>query len=123
MPGILLLVGATVTLAITLFAPRRLMQSPRTALVAGVPLAAAVLMTIYVFGEDSYVGDGTSRWVRYNGGAHTLYAVAIALDLLGALVVVVAVVRGAPGWTRAGLAVSSFACVGSLIAVIGFTVN
>ena len=77
MPGIFLLVGAAVTLAITLFAPRRLMQSPRTALVAGVPLAAAIVTTIYVFGEDSYVGDGTSRRVRYNGGAHTLYAVAM----------------------------------------------
>ncbi len=43
----------------------------RSVVLAALPLLTAVLVTLYVFGEDSYRGNGISRWDAYRspGGA------------------------------------------------------
>jgi hypothetical protein len=45
--------------------------SRRSVTLAALPLVSAVLFTLYVFGEDSYRGNGVSRWDAYRspGGA------------------------------------------------------
>ena len=45
--------------------------SHRSITLAALPLVTAVLVTVYVFGEDSYRGNGISRWEAYRspGGA------------------------------------------------------
>jgi len=62
--GVLLLVGSTSDrLAGSL--------SRHAAAFAALPLVAALLVAVYVFGEDSYRGGGISRWEAYRspGGA------------------------------------------------------
>jgi hypothetical protein len=62
--GVVLLVGSTSDrLAGSL--------SRQAAAFAALPLVAALLVTVYVFGEDSYRGGGISRWEAYRspGGA------------------------------------------------------
>jgi hypothetical protein len=52
------------------------------AALAGLPLALAGLVTAYVFGEDSYRGNGISRWEAYRspGGAlGPMYVASVAL--------------------------------------------
>ena len=39
--------------------------SRRSVTLAALPLVSAVLLTLYVFGEDSYRGNGVSRWDAY----------------------------------------------------------
>ena len=123
MPGLVLLGGAIVALGLSLVDTRRLMGFPVRFLLAGLPTGAVVLTTVYVFGEDSYVGTDTSRWTRYSGGAHPLYAGAIAVALLATLTLLTGALRVRRGILRAGLVLSSLGCVACLIAVIGFSVN
>lgn len=46
-------------------------RSRRWAMFCALPLVDAGLLAVYVFGEDSYRADGTSRWQAYRspGGA------------------------------------------------------
>jgi hypothetical protein len=56
--------------------------SGRSAALAVRPLLDAVLLTLYVFGEDSYRGNGISRWDAYRspGGAlGPMYVLSVAL--------------------------------------------
>ena len=39
--------------------------SRRSVALAALPLLSAVLLTMYVFGEDSYRRNGISRWEAY----------------------------------------------------------
>jgi hypothetical protein len=63
----------------------------RTALLAVLPALSACLLAIYVFGEDSYRDDGTSRWDAYTSGggaAGEMFVLSIAL--MGACAVLLA---------------------------------
>lgn len=56
--------------------------SRRAAALAALPLLTAVLVTVYVFGEDSYRGNGISRWDAYRspGGAlGPMFVLSVAL--------------------------------------------
>jgi len=63
---------------------------------AALPLSAAVLLAIYVFGEDSYRANGTSRWEAYRspGGAlGPMFVLSVALMTLCAALLVYAGMR------------------------------
>ncbi len=72
--GLVLLVNGAIGVAlIAIAAVSRFVhvQSRSSAALAAVPLLAAALLSIYVFGEDSYRRNGISRWDAYRspGGA------------------------------------------------------
>jgi hypothetical protein len=102
--------------------------SPRLASVfAGLPVLNAVLLAAYVFGEDSYRHDGTSRWDAYRspGGAlGPMFVLSIALMVAGAALLAYAALR-----TRTRLFRSTaLSCgLGALLVVtptiIGFSTN
>lgn len=63
---------------------------------ATLPLASAGLLAIYVFGEDSYRANGTSRWEAYRspGGAlGPMFVLSVALMTLCAVLLVYAGMR------------------------------
>jgi hypothetical protein len=67
------------------------------AVLAVLPLLAAGLLAAYVFGEDSYRGDGTSRWNAYRspGGAlGPMLVASLALMSLSAALLALAALRG-----------------------------
>ena len=69
-----------VTVGATLFLSRRSNRTP--AALALLPLVDAALLVAFVFGEDSYRDDGTSRWDAYRspGGAlGPMFVVCVAL--------------------------------------------
>jgi hypothetical protein len=94
---------------------------------AALPLLNAVLLTLYVFGEDSYRGNGISRWDAYRspGGAlGPMYALSVALMAGCAALLLYAGLRG----RRRLFRISAF--VGGLTAltlvtptILGFTLN
>jgi hypothetical protein len=69
----------------------------RSAALAGLPVLTAGLLTAYVFGEDSYRGNGISRWDAYRspGGAlGTLFVLSVALMVVYAAMIAYAALRG-----------------------------
>ena len=61
------------------------------------PLLAAALLAAYVFGEDSYRGNGISRWDAYRspGGAlGPMFVLSLALMTLSAALLAFAGLRG-----------------------------
>ena len=67
------------------------------AVLALLPLLAAALLAAYVFGEDSYRGNGISRWDAYRspGGALGLmFVLSLGLMTLSAALLSVARLRG-----------------------------
>ena len=123
MPGLVLLVGALALLAAAVGVPGRHLGSRWAGLVATIPVVAVVLMTAYVFGEDSYVGRGISRWARYDDNSHALYAAAVAFSLCAAGALLAATSRRRATLARLSIALCGLACAGCLITVIAFTLN
>jgi hypothetical protein len=82
---LVLLANFLVALALLAVAARESLVrwlSGRSVTVAALPLLTAVLLTLYVFGEDSYRGNGISRWDAYRspGGAlGPMYVLSVAL--------------------------------------------
>jgi hypothetical protein len=101
--------------------------SGRSVTLAVLPLLNAVLLTLYVFGEDSYRGNGISRWDAYRspGGAlGPMYVLSVALMAGCAALLLYAGLRNRHRLFR----VSAF--VGGLTAlalvtqtILGFTLN
>jgi len=63
---------------------------------AALPLLTAILVTVYVFGEDSYRGNGISRWEAYRspGGAlGPMFVLSITLMAACAVLLVYAGLR------------------------------
>jgi hypothetical protein len=59
-----------------------LARSRRSAVLASLPLSAAAVLSLYVFGEDSYRHSGISRWDAYRspGGAlGSMFVLSVAL--------------------------------------------
>lgn len=83
---------------------------------AGFNLAFVALMTAYVFGADTYVNDGRSRWATRGGTDHALYVVAMAVAAACTLLFALLAARGTRGWiVRSALLVS-----GAADAVLGY---
>ena len=101
MPAIVPLVATLVVGLCPFFVPRddTSARIARTCLLLAVPLAYVALLFVYVFGEDSYRGNGISRWDAYRspGGAlEPLFWATVALMVLavGSMVLAIAQRRG-----------------------------
>ena len=94
---------------------------------AALPLLTAILVTAYVFGEDSYRGNGISRWDAYRspGGAlGPMFVLSVALMVACAALLFYAGIRGRDRLLR----VTAFAgALSSLVLVtatiVGFGLN
>lgn len=97
------------------------------AALAALPLVTALLLVLYVFGEDSYRGNGISRWDAYRspGGAlGPMFVLSVALLCACAGLLLYAGLRGRARLLRAsalGGAVVSATLVTATI--LGFTLN
>lgn len=72
-------------------------RSPWSATTAALPLLAAGLLAAFVFGEDSYRGNGISRWEAYRspGGAlGPMFVLSIGLMLTSAALLLYAGLHG-----------------------------
>ncbi len=95
------------------------------AALAALPLLTAVLLTAYVFGEDSYRGNDISRWDAYRSPAlGWMFVLSVALMAVCAAVLSNAGLRGRDGLLR----VTAFA--GGLVSlvlltatILGFSLN
>jgi hypothetical protein len=99
----------------------------RTRLLPALPLASLASLLVFVFGEDSYRGNGTSRWEAYRspGGAlEPLFFATVVLMALAAGAMTLAVVQQRRRLLRAsaqGAAV--VALLLGIPTVIGFSSN
>ena len=99
----------------------------RSAAVAVLPLASAGLLIAYVFGEDTYRGNGISRWDAYRtpGGAlGPMFVLSVVLMVGAAVMIALAAARGRVGLARFG------ACAAGVVAffllgatILGFSLN
>jgi hypothetical protein len=126
---VVLLASLAVAAALLVVAATRTGQrlTRRWAALAALPLFVAVLVAVYVFGEDSYRGNGISRWDAYRspGGALGPMLV-VSLVLLGACacLLLYAGLRGRRGLLRASaLAGGLVSCTLVTATVLGFTLN
>ena len=101
--------------------------SKRPATLAALPLVIAGLLAAYVFGEDSYRGNGVSRWDAYrspDGALGPMFVLSIALMLVCAVLILLAGLRGRH-WllrlTALGAGLTGLLLVTSTI--IGFSTN
>ena len=107
----------------------RLLSRHAVALVAlaTLPLVNAVLLTVYVFGEDSYRGNDISHWDAYRspGGAlGWMFVLSVALMAVCAAVLFYAGLRGRDGLWRVTAFSGGLVSRGLLTATIfGFSVN
>jgi hypothetical protein len=126
----LLLVNILVALTLLAAGGRggRARALPRgAAILAAFPLLDAALLTAYVFGEDSYRHDGTSRWDAYRspGGALGLmFVVSVALMVCGGALLTYAVLRPRNSLFRpTAVAVGVAALLLLTPTIIGFSTN
>ena len=101
--------------------------SRHSAALAALPLLSAVLVTVYVFGEDSYRGSGISRWDAYRspGGAlGPMFVLSVGLMAGCAALLFYAGFRERDGLLRATALVGGLTSLVLLTAtIIGFTTN
>ena len=81
---VVLLASLAIAAALLVVASSRLREglARRWGALAALPLLIALLLILYVFGEDSYRGNGISRWDAYHspGGAlGPMFVLSIAL--------------------------------------------
>jgi len=72
-------------------------RSRRSAAIAALPLLTAGVLIAYVFGEDSYRGNGISRWDAYRspGGAlGPMFVLSVGLMVVSAALLAYAGLRG-----------------------------
>lgn len=126
---VVLLASLAIAAALLVVAGSRLREglARRWAALAALPLLTALLLVLYVFGEDSYRGNGISRWDAYRspGGAlGPMFVLSLALLCACAGLLLYAGLRGRARLLRA----SAFA--GGLVSatlvtttILGFTLN
>ncbi len=94
---------------------------------AVLPLLTAVLVTVYVFGEDSYRGNGISRWDAYRspGGAlGPMFALSVALMVGCAALLFYAGLQGRDRLLRATALAGGLTSLGLVtVTIAGFTLN
>jgi hypothetical protein len=99
----------------------------RARLLPALPLASVALLIAFVFGEDSYRGNGISRWDAYRspGGALApLFIATVVLMTLAASLMIFAVVRDRRHLGRASvLGAAAVALLLAIPTVIGFSAN
>jgi hypothetical protein len=101
--------------------------SRRSVTLAALPLVSAVLLTLYVFGEDSYRGNGVSRWDAYRspGGAlGPMYVLSVALVAGCAALLFYAGLRSRHGVFRVSAFVGGLTVLALVTpTILGFTLN
>jgi hypothetical protein len=129
-PGFVLLVSVLVGAVLLVIAGNgRLVQmlSRRSAALAALPLVTGVLLTVYVFGEDSYRGNGISRWDAYRspGGAlGPMFVASVVLMVVCAALLLYAGLRGRGRLLRLTALVGGLASLVLVTAtIIGFNSN
>jgi hypothetical protein len=99
----------------------------RWAALAALPLLTAVLVVVYVLGEDSYRGNGISRWNAYRspGGAlGPMFVLSLALLCACAGLLLYAGLRGRARLLRASALAGALVSATLVTAtVLGFTLN
>lgn len=126
---VVLLASLAIAAALLVVASSRLREglARRWGALAALPLLIALLLILYVFGEDSYRGNGISRWDAYHspGGAlGPMFVLSIALLCACAGLLLYAGLRGRARLLRAS------ALAGGLVSatlvtttILGFTLN
>jgi hypothetical protein len=129
-PGVVLVTNVAAGVVLVVIAAAfRLIRFPLrpAAALAALPLLTATLLSVYVFGEDSYRDTGVSRWNAYRspGGAlGPMFVLSVALLVVCAAALAYACLGGKERLFR----VAAFAAgLTSLILVtatiVGFTAN
>jgi hypothetical protein len=127
---LVLIASFIVALVLFAFAARESLVrwlSGRSVILAALPLLNAVLLTLYVFGEDSYRGNGISRWDAYRspGGAlGPMYVLSVALMAACAALLLYAGRRYRHGLFRVSALVGGLTAL-TLVTptILGFTLN
>jgi hypothetical protein len=126
---VVLLASLAIAATLLVVAGSRLREglARRWGALAALPLLIALLLTLYVFGEDSYRGNGISRWDAYRspGGAlGPMFVLSLALLCGCAGLLLYAGLRGRARLLRAS------ALAGGLVSatlvtttILGFTLN
>jgi hypothetical protein len=129
-PSVVLLVSVLAGAGLLVIAGnRRLVHllSRRSAALAALPLVTAVLLIVYVFGEDSYRGNGISRWNAYRspGGAlGPMFVASVGFMVVCAALLVYAGLRGRGRLLRLAAFVGGLASLVLVPAtIIGFSSN
>jgi hypothetical protein len=101
--------------------------SARTGLLSAVLLAYLALLFAYVFGEDSYRGNGISRWDAYRspGGAlEPMFWATVALMVVVAGSMLLAIVQHRGRLMRASaLGATAVALLLAIPTLLGFSLN
>jgi integral membrane sensor domain MASE1 len=127
-PGLVLVANGVIGVALVgAGGVDRLVRIRRSALLACLPLAAAGVLILYVFGEDSYRRNGTSRWDAYRspGGAlGSMFVLSVALLVACGAALAYAGVQGRERVFRVAAVTSGLASLILVTAtVIGFSSN
>ena len=117
--------AALLTVAVGQGLLRRLSRG--SAALAALPLLNAALLTAYVFGEDSYRGNGISRWQAYRspGGAlGPMFVLSVVLMVACAVLLLYAGLRGRDRLFRVAAAAGGLTALGLVTAtILGFSLN
>jgi hypothetical protein len=99
----------------------------RTLLLPALPLASVALLIGFVFGEDSYRRNGTSRWDAYRspGGAlePLFFATVVLMTLAAGLMILAAVQHRGRLFRASTLVAAAVALALGIPTVIGFSAN
>jgi hypothetical protein len=107
------------------FLPPRFLGRMTALAAAAVTLAVAGLATSFVFGEDDYIGDGSSRWSNRDVTEHRLYVVAmVVVGLLATSFAALAARPGRPELLRGALFLGGIVvAIGSFVVAVAFGAN
>jgi hypothetical protein len=129
-PGLVLVVNlSTAVVLLTVAGNRRLVRSlsRRSAALAALPLLTAIVLTVYVFGEDSYRGNGISRWEAYAspaGALASMFVLSIALMAACAALLLYVGLQGRESALRLTALAGGLTCLVLLTAtILGFSLN
>lgn len=129
-PGFILLVSLLVGVALLVIASNgRLARvlSRQSVALAALPLLTAALLTLYVFGENSYRRNGIRRWDAYRspGGAlGPMFVLSVALMVVCAALLFYAGLRGRDLLLRVTAFVGGLASLVLVTAtIVGFSSN
>jgi hypothetical protein len=88
-------------------------------------LGLAVTLIVYVASEDTYLADGTSRWVARAGDteARALFWLSIALAVVALPTLTAAAARGRLRWALTGTLVGTLAAGSIALAFMAFTAS
>jgi hypothetical protein len=131
MPLFVVFLVNTLTAVILLAFPSsdRLLRAvgQRSAGLAALPLVDAALLSAYVFGEDSYRDNGTSRWDAYRspGGAlGPMFVASVALMVACAALLAYFALRGRRRSFRSAALLGGLTALSLLTAtIVGFTAD